>query len=204
MIYFILITIVFVILLVSFMGFYAYKNIPKKYFFLITFILIVSPVITFKLYERNFIVGSIPSGLKIHEVLYNKEESWGFGPGGNEAGIRVFRLTPSVTTEITADGINFFQNLEVDRSQGRITRSFREWSETPVQPTKYWKSSKDTEKLDIYDYVCAYGFCIDIDPEMVELANQMVNESSNFYSFGRIGLIIVSPSKKTVMYLYNG
>jgi len=204
MIYFILTIIAFVILLILFLGYYAFKKLPKKYFFLIIFIVIGSPVIVFKLYESSFVVGSIPSGLKVHEILYTKEESWGFGPGGNEAGIRVFRLIPSVISEIKTDGIKFFQNMEVDRSQRRITRSFREWSKTPIQPTKYWKNNQDTEKLDIYDYVCAYGFCIDIEPEMVQLANKMVNEEGNFYSFGRIGLIIVSPSKKTVIYLYNG
>ncbi|ROR99012.1 hypothetical protein EDC56_3252 [Sinobacterium caligoides] len=204
MVYYLLIAIVFLIFLTSLIVFYAYKTLPKKYFFLIIFILIATSLMTLKITEKNVIVGSIPSALKVDEVLYNNEESWGFGPGGNEAGIRVFQLTPSVVSEIKAKGISFFQNMAVDRSQRRMTRSFTEWNVTPVKSTRYWKRSKETEILDIYDYVCAYGFCIDIDSEMVELANQMVNESGNFYSFGRIGLIIVSPSKKTVVYLYNG
>ena len=61
-----------------------------------------------------------------------------------------------------------------------------------------------TGGLDIYDYICAYGFCIEIDEAVRTQAMEIVNSKGNYYAYGRIGLIVVSPSKKLVLYMYNG
>lgn len=64
--------------------------------------------------------------------------------------------------------------------------------------------NEKTKTFNIYDYICAYGFCIDIKPEIVEEANWIINSPGSYYAYGRIGVIIVSSERKMILYLYNG
>ena len=142
----------------------------------------------------------------MNSVTYNKEESWGFGPGGNEAGIRIYLLPERISSTIKKQGIEFFYNMPQNRSQdGRRWRGlYSNWKETPIKPDKHWVEKKESGQLNIYDYICRYGFCIDIEPAIVKEANYIINTPGSFYAYGRIGLIVVSPERNLVMYLYNG
>lgn len=71
---------------------YAYKKLPRSYFCLFIALLLAGPVSAFKIYERSFMLSIVPDALGVNSILYREEESWGFGPGGNEAGIRVYPL----------------------------------------------------------------------------------------------------------------
>jgi len=73
-----------------------------------------------------------------------------------------------------------------------------------MRPDHHWQPNEKTKKYDINDYICAYGFCIDIEPNVVAEANAMVNGAGCYYAYGRIGLIVVCPRKKLVLYIYNG
>ncbi|MDR2081113.1 MAG: hypothetical protein LBP54_04420 [Campylobacteraceae bacterium] len=177
--------------------FYAYKKLPLHYFLLLLVALVAVPCAVFKSYERNFMLSVIPDALHVNSVSYSKEESWGFGPGGNEAGIRVYPLPQHIADKISQQGIEFFNTLPPNQNQkSRGWRGkYSKWSQTPI---------KADGKMDIYDYICRYGFCIEIDGSVVEQATEIVNSEGNYYAYGRVGLIVVSPSKKLVLYMYNG
>jgi len=185
---------------------YAYKKLSRKYFLILIAIIVGSPYITFKWFERNFMLEVVPDALEVNSVTYNKEESWGFGPGGNEAGIRIYLLPEKISSTIKKQGIEFFHNMPQNRSQDsrRWRGLYSNWKETPIKPGKDWVENKESGQLNIYDYICRYGFCIDIEPTIVKEANYIINTPGSFYAYGRIGLIVVSPERNLVMYLYNG
>ena len=54
------------------------------------------------------------------------------------------------------------------------------------------------------NYICAYGFCIDIPPGRLRQANEIVSKPGSFYARGRVGTIVVSPKQRLVLYFYNG
>jgi hypothetical protein len=185
--------------------FYAYKKLPRPCFLFLLFAFIATPFAVFKIYERNFKLSVVPDALKVNSISYNKEESWGFGPGGNEAGIRVYPLAQKVADEISQRGIEFFDNLPPNKNQA--SRNWRgrygKWFQTPIN-SGYWKPDETTGKPNIYNYICAYGFCIDIDDKIVDLATEIISSEGSYYAYGRIGIIVVSPDKKLVLYMYNG
>ena len=80
---------------------------------------------------------------------------------------------------------------------------YQPWHETPAKESDSWKRNGKTG-LEIYDYICRYGFCIEIDDETVALANVIINSEGSYYAYGRIGLIVVNPAKKVVIYMFNG
>jgi hypothetical protein len=186
--------------------FYAYKKLPRSYFLLLLFALIAGPFAAFKSYERGFMLSVVPDALHVNTISYSEEESWEFGPGSNEAGIRVYPLPKQIADEISQRGIEFFNNLPPNQNQqSRKWRGrYEKWSQTPISANDRWKPKEETGSLDIYDYICAYGFCIKIDDAVVKQATEIVNSKGNYYAYGRIGLIVVSPSKKLVLYMYNG
>lgn len=203
--YIILITILLTLIAIIAGIVFAYKKLSRVYFFLILSMLIASPIAAFKIYERGFKLSVVPDALQVSSISYSEEESWGFGPGGNEAGIRVYPLSEKIANQITKRGIEFFNNLPANKNQQerRWRGQYGSWNETPIKEDRYWKQ-KEGEDLEIYDYICRYGFCIKIDDTVVGQVTDIINSEGNYYAYGRIGLIVVSPSKKLVIYMYNG
>ena len=180
--------------------FKAYKRLSRLYFALLLFPLIAIPYAAFKHWESNFKLSFVPDALNVTSISYTKEESWGFGPGGNEAGIRVYPLPEHVSNKISQHGIEFFNKLPENHNQkNREWRGFyRNWKDDP------WELNEKTNKLDIYSYICTYGFGIVIDKEVAKVATEIINNPGSYYAYGRRGLIVVSPNKKLVLYMYNG
>lgn len=185
---------------------FAYRKLPKCIFIALILTLVAVPVASFKMYERRFMLSAVPDALGVSSIVYSKEESWGFGPGGNEAGIRVYPLPEHVSKEIEARGIDFFNTMppNTDQNEREWRGRYTNWEETPIKTGRHWNLGKEGKLLDIYDYICAYGFCIDIKPEIESLANGIVSAPGSYYAYGRIGVIVVSPGHNLVLYLYNG
>lgn len=189
-----------------------WKKLPRARFgaFVLSLVLlvVVASWVAFKVSERRFVLNAVPQVLQVTSVLYRQEASWGFGPGGNEAGIRVYALPPEVAQALSQQGIAFFNTAPAHQQPPGIGPSggtrVGPWAATPVVAHDRWPLNKATGRLDIFDYICAYGFCIDIDPAVVAQATAVVNSQGNYYAFGRVGLWVVSPGLKRVLYLYNG
>ena len=157
-------------------------------------------------FKRNHRLSHVPDGLRVRRVLYAKEESWGFGPGGNEAGIVAYPLSENTAKAIEIAGLRYFENLPPNRDQqSRDWRGrFADWKSTPVEPGPHWKPDPGSGRYDIYQYICAYGFCIDIDERIEMEAAAAVNNPGNYYAYGRIGMIVVCPGMRRVFFMYNG
>jgi hypothetical protein len=184
---------------------YAFKKLTRKKFFILLLVIFSSPYILFKIYERNYMLSSVPDALEVNSISYKMEESWGIGPGANEAGIRVYPLSEAIAKEIEQNGIKFFDTMPPNKNQkindwhGR----FENWAETPITESHHWAPKENPSVFNIYEYVCKYGH-IDIKPEIMEQANSIVNGKGSYYAYGRLGLIVVSPKNRIVLYMYNG
>jgi hypothetical protein len=183
---------------------YSYKKLSLLKFLLLLALIIGTPLIAFKVYERNSILSFVPDALKVTSISYSEEAAEGFGPGANEAGIITYQMPERISKEIESRGIEFFRNLPPNKHlEDRDWRGrYDDWRETPIKAEGHWKQSE--KSLNIYDYICAYGVCIDIKPEILAQASLIVNSKGSYYAYGRIGLIIVSPKNNLVLYLYTG
>jgi hypothetical protein len=176
-----------------------------KRFLVLVAALVLVPAGMWKFYERLFILEVVPQALGVQNVSYRLEESWGFGPGGNEAGIRFYSLPEDIALAVGSGGIKYLDRLPPNSDQARRgwRGRYEQWSETPIRGD-HWKLNPATGLLDVTDYICVYGFCIDIPPERLAQANEIVSKSGSFYARGRIGIIVVSPEQRLVLYFYNG
>jgi hypothetical protein len=56
----------------------------------------------------------------------------------------------------------------------------------------------------ISDYLNRYGFGIDVDPTVEALVDHAISKPGSFYSYGRIGVVIVIPRAKRSIFAYAG
>ena len=126
------------------------------------------------------------------------------GPGANEAGIRFYALPEAVARKAAAQGIPYFENLPAnpDQQSRDLRGQYDGWRETPIQGDD-WKVDPATG-LNVIDTICIYGGCLDIAADRLVQTNDIVNKPGSFYARGRVGMIVVSPKQKTVLYFYNG
>jgi hypothetical protein len=146
----------------------------------------------------------VPAYLQVSKVLYVKEESWGFGPGGNETGLLVYELPADVAAAIGGKGLSFLtDNDNALKARQQLVPNF-EWYATPVAPDFGWKGDGHTPPS-ISLFLNRYGFGLDFDQRFIAMADQAKNASGNFYSYGSGGrLLIVSPALRRVIFAYSG
>lgn len=196
------------VLLVAVLGvvFYGLVKLPWRITLPALLVIVGAPWLAFQHYERDYHLSLLPDALAVTSVEYSEEESWGFGPGGNEAGILVYPLPEATARRIGKQGLTFFETMPANANQQerRWRGYYTDWKETPVAPKRIWTSREPRNHLHVIDYICAYGFCIEIEQDFIDEANELVNSPGSYYAYGRIGMIIVAPGKKRVYYLYNG
>ncbi len=187
-------------------AFYLLVKLPWRVTLPVILLIVGGPYIAFKSYERDFQLSAVPDALNVTTVEYSKEEAWGFGPGGNEAGIRVYPLPEAVANAISTEGLTYLETMPAnpDQQERRWRGYYTDWQETPVAPKRPWEPQQADSTLNVMDYICAYGFCIEISQHYVDEANELVNAPGSYYAYGRIGMILVAPARKRVYYLYNG
>lgn len=169
--------------------------------------------IGFKFWEYKFALNFVPEEFAAYKILYRKEEVWGFGPGGNETGIHVYELPEGTLKNIQELGMEYFRNLPSNTRKGRDWRGhYQDWSETPIKVTRHWTdymslgddADYSKEIPSIHHYMNAYGFGLEIDPEIKKLVDDAITHPGSYYAYGRIGVIIIIPEQKRIIYAYNG
>ena len=152
----------------------------------------------------------VPPALEVQRILYAAEESWGWGPGGNETGIIVYAMPEAAREKIEAGGIPWLNGLP--GSGRRWQGVYTDWRATPLDAAtdETWVRSSDGMAYGhcgMGNGIAAYmfsGFCIPFDPEVEALADRALTQSGNFYAYGRIGILILIPSERRIVYAYNG
>lgn len=145
----------------------------------------------------------IPYGINVTNVTYMETESWGIGmPGDNETGLVEFELPENVANEMVNRGIGYFEKLN----------NSDKWQETPILLSDAWEGARynDKEPLSninspsIENYLDRYGFMISIDPKILAEIDHAISKPGSYYSYQRIGVIIVIPQTRKVIFAYAG
>jgi hypothetical protein len=148
-----------------------------------------------------------PKGLGVSKVLYATEDSLGFGPGGNETGVIVYELPESAAGEIEHKGITYLEELSQHRTRGDSHDwhgIYDHWMPTPILLVGSGYNANKTLSYDIDEYLNRYGFGISVNPQVRQEINYAISHVGNFAAYGRIGLVVVIPKSRKVVYAYRG
>src|SRR5688572_18709901 len=149
-------------------------------------------------------LGFVPQAMGVWNVLYASEQSWGFGPGGNETGIIVYKMPEAVAAELEKDGITYLAHL-AEQSNGR--GRYETWLPTPIVSDQRWPQG-GRGKMEgltwtspgIGDYLFRYGFWIPVDKAVEQMVNDALFRPGSYYAHGRTGMIILAPAARRIVY----
>lgn len=171
-------------------------------------ILLLAGFVTFKVYERGLEMKRIPRLLTVTGKIYEAEKAWGFGPGGNETGVSVYRLGDADAQRLTSIDATLLNDASIRAAVGRAGRDYGEWRRTPIARRRWGKSNFSEESqqpLRISEYLNHYGFGIPLDPAAEEMIDRTISAPGAFYAYGRGGsLIVIAPSVRRVIFAYAG
>jgi hypothetical protein len=148
--------------------------------------------IAFTSWEREQRLSFIPKKLSISNIVYTKEEIFGFGPGGNETGILVYELPDRIASDLEKIGIEYLVDaIAMPENNHNL---YKKWQQTPIA---------DLEKIE--NHLGRYGFGISIDKRIENEIDETISKPGSFFTTGRSGrILIVNPKIRKVFLAYSG
>lgn len=168
-------------------------------FFTVLSGIILIPYAFLKYHEQSFYLNHIPQEMAVSKILYQKTESWGFGPGGNETGVVVFELPDNSAKTIQSAGKDYFDVIsKEDTPRNEYIRKCGDWNESPLgedsNSTWYLSSFHDQ-----------YGFGITVDQNIEDEINLAASRKGSYYTGCAGGaVLIIAPKIKKVFFIYAG
>ncbi|MDQ8029620.1 MAG: hypothetical protein REJ23_12915 [Brevundimonas sp.] len=156
----------------------------------------------------------LPLGVRAPVITYAKETTWGWGPGGNETGVIVYRMDRTSAERVRAGGIAWLEG-EASRPTGplqrpaadrRLRRTYSDWRTTPLEAL--WSGHGEHScgrEPGLGAYVDYDDFRCRVDPEVIARANRVLQTPGAFVARGQAGrIVIVAPAERLVIIAYNG
>ncbi|MBY5475638.1 hypothetical protein HFO86_36535 [Rhizobium leguminosarum] len=176
---------------------------------------IALPYVAVQIGERNYVLARVPKPLEVAEIEYRLEESWGVGfmPGDNETGFVVYRLTDDSADWARKQGSQLGNMLEGAKAAWRETPVDDRSDETAISRWHHYDRDPDMMTVErpkrhpatIFEYLEKYGSTISIEQRRDDEANQSIQSSGSFYSFGEGGSVtIIDPGRGKVYFAYAG
>lgn len=171
---------------------------------------VVSPYVAYKIHERAALLARVPEPLKVAAIEYRLEASWGMGgPGDNETGFVVYRLTASSTEWALSRGANLGSMLAAEAEE--------RWRPTPVgedgsRNTWHPNDNSDMGSLrpephppTIEEFLERYGFMIPVEKGVLaEVDRVILAKGSFYYDDGGGSITIVDPQNGKVYFAHAG
>ncbi len=146
---------------------------------------------------------SVPPRAGVGRVVYKQGQAFGFGPGGNEAGVIVFSISHKTADALEKDALSFLHDLPVSRG----CSSYREWHETPVAGGIAGEGVTSVNQATTFDgYLNRYGFGFDLPPNLQRMLDRAFVETGSYYALGGCGgdLFIFMPGEYRAAFVYSG
>ena len=182
----------------------AYKRGVLGYALLLTAAGVVVGYQAFAMSEKRNALSVLPAALGVTDLVSSKDaRRWSWD--GENGGIRVFALPERVASTISEKGLLYFEAEKLGAYKG--------WRETPVAPDgswfvdfSEWGGNIREIIVGVYAYICHRGLihCVTVDQALIEEANAIALRRGSYYAYdGQGALIIISPGKERVIYLYQ-
>lgn len=160
--------------------------------------------------KASFENGRIPSNTRVEQTIFSKEEAWGLGPGGNEAGLLIYELNSEDAAHLVSRE-RFLKSSDQIRSEiDPADSSYYEWKRTPI-PNILQESENEcadrteSSTLRIEDYIQQYCYFITVDPAYKQMVDKIIALPGSYHAFGDGGsLIIVAPRQRKIVLAYAG
>lgn len=80
--------------------------------------LLIFGILAFQIYAHRFKMSFIPDRLTVTDTIYENEKNGGFGPGGNETGVRVYALAEQDAHRLIRANASLLDDQSIDQAMG--------------------------------------------------------------------------------------
>ncbi|GGZ52689.1 hypothetical protein GCM10008101_02240 [Lysobacter xinjiangensis] len=185
------------------------RALSRRVFVTTVALFLASPVLAaglgYAAFKRAFLLSFVPDALHVRRIVYEKEARWGLPflalPGDNETGLRIYALPAAVAADVHRGGVDWLDRMPREaRAPSPDQRDvYDDWHETPLDATARGQATATYSGI---PGDC--GFCIEVEPEVWAEVQSIVNAPGSYYALGRSGVIVVSPSHRRVVFMFNG
>jgi len=155
-----------------------------------------------ELAERLHALRALPPAVLAEAVDYARNDTYGFGPGGNETGFNVIILAEA-GADLAAQGGAEWLNAQPG---GRIKGG---WRTTPVPRDEFWMGRASSAMgawpdPTVLAVLNQYGF-FEVPQDHQTALDAALNAPGSFYAFGPGGLVVVIvPTTSRAYVIYAG
>lgn len=156
------------------------------------------PMVAYHLIGYFWRLGFVPQAMGVWHIVYN------------ETGLIVYKMPEDVAARLEKDGLNYLEKLPA-QSHGHWRGRYSDWRATPIARDQRWEwpqgqpvSHPAWTSPGIGDYLFRYGFWIPIDEDVERMVNGALFQPGSYYAYGRIGMIILVPAARRIVYAYPG
>jgi hypothetical protein len=169
--------------------------------FIVAISLIAASVFIWQRWQRQHWLSIAPAQFHITQILYNKTQSWGIGPGGHATGVVVYELPVAIAQQLSGDAAAVLNapNALYDWKPTPL-HGYSEWTHTAGAPPQ--SGPQPAPRLD--NYLNQYGFGISIEPHTANAIDQAISTAGNFYAHTRTGMLLVMPAQRRLVLMYAG
>ena len=150
--------------------------------------------------------GHVPHGVRAPMIVYATEKTFGLGPGGNETGVIIYRMTEKSARRVARGGAPYL--IAHSLPTGRDDRaSYDGWAPTPAVRDDHWSEPETGEPaaVSLEAYLDHYGFRIPVDEDVAAEVDRLMRSPGAYYAYGGGGsLVIVAPRARRVVLAYAG
>jgi len=167
---------------------------------------------TWVVYACRFEMARIPGNLSVEHTVYRSERNWGFGPGGNETGLTLYRLAGKDAERLVklAPGLTTDARIRAAMGRWRQGGDYGRWHPTPIDPSTADEFARDDKLLPgnhvkIDDFLERYGHSIVVDAKIANDVDRIINAPGAYYAPGPgSSLIVVAPREELVIFACAG
>lgn len=163
---------------------------------------VVLSIIGWQVVAYSWYQGLLPHGLSAPIITYRINRADGFGPGGNEAGLIVYRMSEATARLVERQGLTYLESTGRREDHGQ----YFQWRETPLVPLWSGHGEHTCDRTPGIGAFVDYGDlrCHLSKPE-VEAINRILSTHGSYVAQGTgSSVIIVAPRQRKIVIAYNG
>jgi hypothetical protein len=152
----------------------------------------IALVVAWQHWERKQGLQHVPAAWGVDTILFADGMTLGDGPGGAWNGVYVYALPDAAAKKLAAGGLAHLKNMSRQgvTEHGDATESYDGWRQ-------------GAGFLDLGDFICLYDSCLTLPKDLRIEINAVFDSPDSYLAKSRSGTIVVSPSRRRVVYLYR-
>lgn len=172
-------------------------------------VLSIALFVWWKVSLAQFYMNSAPPGAGVSRMIYHHAKVYGFGPGGNEVILVMYKMKENAAQRLIADPVAFLEGLPQHGHPTHICSRYSDWRETPMPRIAAIGDRSDGDPsapITLDEWKNRYGFGFEFHPykKYHEQLDRTFSHPGAYFSRGRCGVFFLIPEQRLAAFMHVG